>query len=213
MLYKETVSPGLFTLIQRLCVLPQLKEFVLVGGTALSLQIGHRRSIDIDFFSKNPFEVEVMTEFLQSKYDFKIQNKFKNALMGTLDNIKTDIISHQYEWVKDFSVKEKVRMASLEDIAAMKLNAISGNGSRLKDFVDIAFLSSSFSLQQMLDFFEIKYPNNNSVIALKSLCYFEDINFDVDILYQNRPIAWEEIHKRIINMVQQPQNMFPSFYS
>ncbi len=133
--------------------------------------------------------------------------------MCTLDNIKTDIISHQYEWVKDFSVKEKVRMASLEDIAAMKLNAISGNGSRLKDFVDIAFLSSSFSLQQMLDFFEIKYPNNNSVIALKSLCYFEDINFDVDILYQNRPIAWEEIHKRIINMVQQPQNMFPSFYS
>ncbi len=199
--------------MQELCQLPQLNDFALVGGTALSLQIGHRKSVDIDFFSKNPFEVESMTEFLQNKYDFKIQNKFKNALMGTLNNIKMDIISHQYEWIKDCFTKEKVRMAGLEDIAAMKLNAITGNGSRLKDYIDIAFLSPFFSLEQMLDFFETKYPNNNSVVALKSLCYFDDINFDVDILYQKRPIPWEQIHKRIINMVQQPQSTFASFYS
>lgn len=212
MLYKETVSPELFTIIQQLCQQPSLETFVLVGGTALSLQIGHRRSIDIDFFSTNSFDAENMSAFLQSKYDFKIQNRFKNALMGTLNNIKIDIITHQYEWIKDTFIEEEIRMANLEDIAAMKLNAIVGNGSRLKDYVDVAFLSSWFSLQEMLDFFEKKYPNNNSVIALKSLCYFDDINFDVDILYQKDVIPWQQIHLRIINMVKQPQNKFASFY-
>lgn len=210
MLYKETVSSELFRLIQELCKCPELNDFVLVGGTALSLQIGHRKSIDIDFFSTNSFDSEMMSEFLRSRYDFKIQTRFKNALMGILNNVKVDIISHQYNWVRDFFKEEDIRMASKEDITAMKLNAIVGNGSRLKDYVDIAFLSSYFSLQQMLDFFEKKYPNNNSVIALKSLCYFDDINFNMDILYQNTIIPWKKIHSRIIAMVQQPQKKFAS---
>ncbi|MEO8962482.1 MAG: hypothetical protein ABI325_11415 [Ginsengibacter sp.] len=130
--------------------------------------------------------------------------------MGILNNVKVDIISHQYNWVTDFFEEEHIRIASKEDITAMKLNAIVGNGSRLKDFVNIAFLSTYFSLQQMLDFFEKKYPNNNSVIDLKSLCYFEDINFNMDIQYQNTVIPWKKIHSRIIAMVQQPQKKFVS---
>jgi hypothetical protein len=93
----------------------------------------------------------------------------------------------------------------------MKLNAIVGNGSRLKDYIDIAFLSSHFSLQQMLDFFEKKYPNNNSVIALKSLCYFDDINFETDINFQKQEIPWKSIEMRIIEMVKKPQKIFKSF--
>jgi hypothetical protein len=96
---------------------------MLVGDTALSLQIGHRRSNDIDLFSISSFDTESMFEFLQSKYDFKIQTRFQ-----------------------------------------------------------------------------------------KSLCYFDDINFDADIQYQKDVIPWQEIHSRIIDMVQQPQNKFASFY-
>jgi hypothetical protein len=193
MLYKETVSAEFFELIQELCKHAELSGFVLVGGTALSLQIGHRKSIDIDLFSSNPFDSEGMAEFFQSKYDFQVQTRFKNALMGMVNNVKVDIISHQYDWINDTFTQEGIRMAGLEDIAAMKLNAIIGNGSRLKDYADIAFLSSHFSLQQMLDFFEKKYPNNNSVIALKSLCYFQDINFDVDLQYQKQEVSWKQI--------------------
>lgn len=211
MLYKETVSAEFFELIQEFCKLPELSDFVLVGGTALSLQIGHRKSIDIDLFSSNPFDSERMAEFFQSRYDFELQTRFKNTLMGSVNNIKLDLISHQYPWIKDTFTEEGIRMAGMEDIVAMKLNAIVGNGSRIKDYADIAFLSAHFSLQQMLDFFEKKYPHNNSVIALKSLCYFQDINFDVDVQYQKQEIEWKQIESRIIEMVQSPQLIFASF--
>lgn len=208
MLYKQTVNTTLLELTQQLCLHPAMKNFMLVGGTALSLQIGHRKSIDIDMFSEQPFDAEEMSLILKNDFNFYANNRFKNALMGTIQDIKTDVITHQYKWIRPLLDEEGIRMASLEDIAAMKLNAIAGNGSRLKDFVDIAFLSSCFSLQQMLDFFEEKYPNNNSVIALKSLCYFDDIIFDVDILYQDSPLSWEIIKSRIIAMVQEPQKVF-----
>ncbi len=180
-----------------------------MGGTALSLQIGHRRSIDIDLFSSSPFDVEEKVLFLQKAFDYNNLNRFKNSLLGSIRNIKVDIISHQYRWLHPAITEEGIRMAGLEDIAAMKLNAIMGNGSRLKDYVDIAFLSSCFSLQEMLDFFEAKYPHNNSMMALKSLNWFEDINFDIDIQYIKENISWDIIHSRIIEMVRAPQNKFP----
>ncbi len=208
MLHKETVDHELLKLTCELLKQPALEKFVLVGGTALSLQIGHRRSIDIDLFSSTPFNVEEMVSFLQNEFDFSNQNQFKNSLLGSIRNIKVDIISHQYAWLKPALEEDGLRMAGLEDIAAMKLNAIVGNGSRLKDFVDIAYLTSRFSLQQMLQFYETKYPLNNSMMAIKSLNWFDDINFDVDIQYTNNSISWTLIKSRIIEMIQQPQQLF-----
>lgn len=208
MLFKETVEPKLLELTRQLCAYPLLKNFVLVGGTALSLQIGHRKSIDIDLFTTEPFETEKMASSLVKDFNFYINNRFTNTILGTINTIKTDILSHQYNLINPVTEIEGIRMASYQDIAAMKLNAISDNGSRLKDFVDIAFLSSYLTLQQMLDLFEMKYPGNSSIIALKSLCYFEDINFDVDIIYQGNPLTWKTIHSRIIEMVQNPQKKF-----
>jgi len=209
-LYRETVEPRLLELIQQLCQQPELDGFLLVGGTALSLQLGHRQSIDIDLFSAEAFDVEEMVQFLQKRFQYFNQMRFKNSLLGNIGNIKLDIISHQYRWLYPSIEIEGIRMAGLEDIAAMKLNAIMGNGSRLKDYVDIAYMSSCFSLQQMLDFFETKYPQNNSMMAFKSLSWFNDINFDVDIRYVNNKMNWEKIHHRVIEMVQQPEIKFKS---
>ncbi len=208
MLFEETVDPKLAELTRQLCVYPPLSNFVLVGGTALSLQIGHRRSIDIDLFSNESFEAEKMAKTLINDYGLLVNNRFTNTILGTINSIKIDILSHQYKWIRPWVEMKGIRMASCEDIAAMKLNAITDNGSRLKDFVDIAFLSSHFTLQQMLDFFEMKYTGNSSIIALKSLCYFEDIDFDVDINYRNHAISWKTIQSRIIDMVQNPQKKF-----
>ena len=208
MLHRETVEPRLFELTQQLCQQPLLDGFVLVGGTALSLQLGHRQSIDIDLFSAEAFDVEEIVQFLQKHFDYFNQMRFKNSLLGNIGNIKLDIISHQYAWLYPSIDTESIRMAGLEDIVAMKLNAIMGNGSRLKDYVDIAYLSSRFSLQQMLDFFETKYPQNNSMMAFKSLSWFNDLNFDVEIRYVNNKMNWEKIHHRIIQMVQQPEIKF-----
>lgn len=208
MLYKQTVEPALFGLIQELCSKPELDNFILVGVTALSLQIGHRKSIDIDLFSSAAFDVENMLEFLQKKFNYYNQARLKNSLLGSIGNIKLDIISHQYNWLYPSVTVEGIRMAGTADIAAMKLNAIMGNGSRLKDYIDMAYLSSYYSLQQMLTFFETKYPNNNSVMAFKSLNWFEDISFEVDVNYVNKSMNWEIIKSRILKMLQQPQQKF-----
>lgn len=209
MLYKEAVSPALLRLLQRLFSFKELENFVLVGGTALSLEIGHRKSIDIDLFTAGDFRGESILDFLKEKeFHFKVQSRFKGGLLGHIDNIKTDFIRHAYPWVVQPKMEDGIRIASLEDIAAMKLNAITGSGTRMKDFVDIAFLSGRMTLSFMLDCYEKKYPDINGVMALKSLCYFDDIDFTVGVDYLNKKIAWESLQKRILDMVRQPDRQF-----
>lgn len=208
MLFKETVNPLLLKIAKEIFELKEFENFVLVGGTALSLQIGNRISTDIDLFSKNEFDSKLLIQTLEKKFELKVNNQFRNSLLTTVENIKVDIISHQYEWIVKPSKIEGLTISSLEVITAMKLEAISDNGTRLKDFVDIAFLSSKFSLEQMLSFFENKYPYANSMIAFKSLSWFDDINFDVEIIYLKKEIFWQQIKNRIFEMTQFPQKIF-----
>lgn len=140
MLYKETVAPQTLDLIERFFKDARLDEFVLVGGTALSLQIGHRISIDIDLFSDKPFDAANIASHLQKNYSAESVKTLKNGVFCFIEDIKVDVMSHQYPWVKDLIVSEGIRMVSLEDIGAMKLHAIVQSGSRLKDFIDIYFL-------------------------------------------------------------------------
>jgi len=200
----------LLDILIRLLANRELDNFVLVGGTALSLRIGNRKSIDIDLFTTGDFPADTLPDFLTRKgFAFKQQSGFKGGLLGHIGNVKVDFIRHAYPWVIPPETIEGIRIASLEDIAAMKLNAISGNGTRLKDFVDIAYLSGYMSLSSMLDCYEQKYPDVNGMMALKSLCYFEDIDFAPTIVYMNTPISWDIIKKRILDMVGEPEKKFP----
>lgn len=100
------------------------------------------------------------------------------------------------------------RLASLEDIAAMKLNAITGNGTRIKDFIDIAYLSSIFSFNQMLDFYNLKY-NSSTLMPMKAITYFDDINFKEPIKMINGNFSWKIISKRLELMQRHSSKRFP----
>jgi len=104
--------------------------------------------------------------------------------------------------------EEGVRMASPEDIATMKLNAIAGNGSRLKDFIDIAYLSSTITLSQMVNAFEQKYASRNPSIVLKALEYHQDINFKEVIEMVDNKYQWKYIEKRLFQMTKFPKRLF-----
>jgi len=212
MLHKETVEPELLNLATDLIKIPGLKQFVLVGGTAISLLIGNRKSIDIDLFSIDSFETDyILTTLKDHGLKFTVQSMSKGAILGYIGTIKTDFIRHNYPWIEAPLKTEGVTLASLKDLAAMKLNAIVGSGARLKDFIDVAFLSTHFSLSEMLDFYEIKYPDINGLMAMKSLCYFEDIDFSVDIEYIGRRRSWEEVKNRLTQLVSDPDKHFPPF--
>ncbi|MBK6937143.1 MAG: hypothetical protein IPH18_09885 [Chitinophagaceae bacterium] len=103
---------------------------------------------------------------------------------------------------------EDIRIASVADIAAMKLNAITGSGKRLKDFADVAYLSAYMSLEEMLDHYEKKYPDINGMMAVKSLCYHDEIDFSVTIDFMDNTMNWIKIKSRILEMVSQPQKCF-----
>ena len=90
----------------------------------------------------------------------------------------------------------------------MKLLSITDNGSRIKDFIDIAYLSSWFSLEEMLQFFIRKITNSNIMMPIKTLTYFDDIDFNESIVMLNNDFDWNKIANRLIDMTKEPNRIF-----
>ena len=209
MLHKETIDAATLELLKRLMGDERLQGFVLVGGTSLALQIGHRISVDLDLFIEKEFEADELREYLEQNYRLQTDYLAFATVKGEIEGVQVDCIAHAYPWLKPFVLEEGVRLASLEDICAMKLNAIAGNGTRIKDFVDVAYLSSMFSLEQMLKFYEEKY-HANPLMPLKGIVYFADINKNAPVKMANgKPLDWKSIEKRLLAMEKFPQRVFP----
>jgi hypothetical protein len=187
---------------------PLLSDFFLVGGTALSLQIGHRRSIDLDLFTIHDFDENALLSEVEEKYNFYTDSQSKNTLKGQIDGVKVDFISHKYPLVNPLLTIEDVRMAGMQDIAAMKLNAISGNGTRLKDFIDIAYISSFITPMQIVEAYQEKYSTRNPVMAIKSMVYHNDIDFDEPVEMLDNNFTWSVIERRLHDMLDTPEQLF-----
>ncbi len=208
MYYFETVERSTLELLKKLMSDSKMNSFLLVGGTALALRLGHRISVDIDLFTRLPIISSQMANHLQLQFDMQIDFMAENTIKGEINGIAIDLLSHQYPWNESPEVVMGIRLAGLSDIAAMKLNAISGDGTRLKDFIDIAYLSSEISLNQMVMGYRKKY-DNNPVVPLKALVYFDDIHFNVPIkLTGGQEFNWNRIKKRILEMVNTPDKVF-----
>jgi Nucleotidyl transferase AbiEii toxin, Type IV TA system len=210
MLHKSPsiISPKTFALIQELQQFPELKNFYLVGGTALALQLGHRNSIDIDLFSQDDFTDEEIEQLLKPKYTFTATLSRKNTVLAVVNNIKTDFIKHPYPFVLPPITEEGIVFLSKEDIAAMKLHAIIQSGKRLKDFIDIYYLLQYFSMKQMLEFFTQKYSYSNPMIAMKAINFFDEIDESIDPPKLAKPITLKQIKNRIQEASQKPTKVF-----
>jgi hypothetical protein len=179
MLHKETVEPATLDLIRKLQADPELQGFQMAGGTALALMIGHRISVDIDLFSQNEFDAEALSVHLDKNYGYSLQFIHRNTLKGFIGNVFVDILTHPYPFVGEFIHEDEITLISKQDIAAMKVNAIAGNGTRAKDFVDIYFLLKEFTMKDIIGFYGEKYAQHNTFHALKSLTWFDDIDTTV----------------------------------
>ena len=199
MLYTQAVEPSTLDLLKDLQSKEYLKGFYLVEGTALALRIGHRKSIDIDLFSNFGFDALQVLEKLSFDYKFNLFFSATNTLKGSIDSVQVDIIAHRYPFVKEPELIENFSMLSVEDILAMKLNAIAVNGQRVKDFIDIYYLLQRYSLAEMVSFYQKKYALGNEVNILKSIIYFDDVDLtDWPILLKEPTLKWSAVKKRII---------------
>ena len=213
MLHKETVDASTLELLKRLMADKRLKDFVLVGGTALSLQMGHRISVDLDLFVNQDFEAEELREYMERNYRLEMDYLAFATVKGEINGVQVDCIAHSYPWIRPSVMEEGIRLASLEDICAMKLNAIAGNGTRIKDFIDVAYLSSLYSLNQMLSFYEEKYQAN-PLMPLKGIVFFDDINKEAPVkMTEGKTLDWKKMEKRLLAMEKYPNKVFDSLTS
>ncbi len=208
MLQKATVELSTLELLKNLQSEPLLKNFNLVGGTALALRIGHRKSVDLDLFTNKDFNVNDLKSMLIEKYDLKIAFERPQTLKGFINGVMIDCICFKYPHIFPPDKIEGVRLESIPDIIAMKLSAIAQNGTRIKDFIDIATLSTQYSLDEMLQFYAMKFPNSNVIIPIKGLTFFDEIDFNESIVMLNGNFKWQTIADRLTQMVKEPQKKF-----
>ena len=199
MLHYTTIEPRTLQLLKQLQSEPIFSGCRLVGGTALALQLGHRNSIDLDLFGSIAASSEEIREILSAGHQINIIKESKNINIYVVDGVKVDIVNYRYGWLEDAVKDDIIVLASISDIAAMKIAAIIGRGTK-KDFIDLFFLLRHFSLQQILDLYMQKYPDGSMFIAMKSLTYFEDAESDpMPKMFEN--VSWETVKESIRNSV------------
>jgi predicted nucleotidyltransferase component of viral defense system len=198
MLYKETVEPATLGLLRELMSLDELRQFRLVGGTALSLLLGHRTSIDLDLFTDQPFNSEIAINKLRESYpvfSFK-EIKSPRLFFTSINSVKVDFVHTFEKFNYGCEVIDNIRFAALPEIVALKLNAIAGRGAK-KDFWDLHELLNHFSLDQMISFYHERYPQNSDMMVIKSIPYFAGAegDFDPD---SHKNTTWEQVKKDIL---------------
>jgi len=202
MLQLQTVKPNTLELLKSLMQKEYLNSFVLVGGTALALQMGNRESIDLDLFSTADFSSNEILSSLLNDYQIVVNNQLKHTLISTINQVKVDFIKFHYPFIKPFVTIENIRMASIEDIAAMKLDAITGRGSK-KDFYDLFFLLQHYSIDDLFSFYSEKYPHQTTFHVIRSLSYFDDAEIQPNPIVFDKTITWGVVKQKIISTIQE----------
>lgn len=203
MLHTETVEPGTLSLLNKLMVLPSLKEFSVVGGTALALRYGHRSSVDIDLFYHERFNHQKIIEELEATFRQRFDYKQQHTEFGIfcfIENIKVDIVHFPHKPIAEIEEINNIRLYSAADISAMKIQAILGRAKK-KDFWDLHELLRHYPLQQLMDWHKQKYPSQMLAISIPhAVTYFADAEeSETPVSFKGQ--TWEKIKKGISKTV------------
>jgi hypothetical protein len=201
MLFKNSVAPATFQLLKSICSIDELSRFSLVGGTALALQIGHRVSVDLDFFGSRPFTTDEILDLLAGLKPLSIISQNKNILILNIRGVKVDFVNYRYPNISSIIAEDSIRLSGLPDIAAMKLAAVAGRG-RKRDFYDIHFLLQKLSLRQMMDFYNQKYDDGSEMMVARSITFFDDADTDESPNLLDQAVSWDEVKKSMLDQTR-----------
>jgi hypothetical protein len=186
------ISPAAQSLLLTQGPAPHFSSFYLAGGTGLALRLGHRRSVDFDFFSEDTFDEEALLAVLREQSP-KVLSRAPSTLHLLLLEIKVSFIAYPYPLLFPTDRFSGVEVADARDIACMKLSAVASRGTR-RDFVDLYVAANECSLRELLSLFVRKYAGveYSRLHLLKSLTYFDDAEADppLDMLTE---ISWDEV--------------------
>ena len=202
-MFSETISPDTSRLIEKIKNRPWLRPYYLAGGTALALHLGHRTSIDLDFFTESEVEEMTIVDHLRMAGNLRLDQMGKGTIVGNLDDVRISFFKYPYRLLDSLIEWNGLNVASVQDIALMKMVAIFQRGS-IKDFIDLFFIVREFKpIDALIPELSIKYVgvqfNINHI--LRSVCYFEDA--------ENEPMPnmiaacdWQEVKEYFVNEVK-----------
>lgn len=199
MLHTSAVPVDLFKILTGLQAKAAGSGFALAGGTSLALRFGHRVSVDLDFFTLEHFDPEALADRLGLGPE-SITGQAEGSLQLRIDGMKVEFLRHAYPRLAAGGCIEGVAMWSLQDVAAMKLNAISNRGSK-KDFYDVVALLDHLTLAAMIDLYGAKYRPASLMMVIRSLAYFDDANAEPDPI-SLREDSWPEVMGRIASAIR-----------
>jgi Nucleotidyl transferase AbiEii toxin, Type IV TA system len=197
MLREETVEPGTLGLLKKMVTLPELKQFRLVGGTALSLLFGHRKSIDLDLFTDLPLEKDIFIPALEDALGrvIPVNERSKHIYQCIIRDVKVDFVSVRDPFLNPVQIIDGIPFADTKDLIALKLNAVKGRGVK-KDFWDIARLLQEYSLDDLFQFYHDRYNYDDTFAVIRSIIYFNDAE-DTIAPESLDGMTWEKVKKAI----------------
>ena len=204
-MFQEAVSDRMLLLIEAFGKIDEIqKNFYMAGGTALALQLGHRKSIDIDLFCRQGFDSADYTRLILDKFEnVQIIESKKNSIHCTINEVMVSFLHYSSELLKPTVNFHKIKLASLEDIACMKVIAISQRGEK-KDFFDVFEILKKYSAEAIRNLLIRKYGSRkiNCYHILKSLFYFDDAETDAEPVSLNNT-SWDDVKNFFLTSEQE----------
>jgi hypothetical protein len=202
MLQQNATPPTALELLKKICAIQELSPFGLGGDTSLALRIGHRHSIDLDFFINVNFNTESVFQVITKNFpSTELLFEQNQTMMFNINDVKVDFVLYPFPWLQPFIVVEGIQLLSINDIIPMKLQAASNRNAK-KDYWDIAALLKEYSLDEMLKIFTSKFPQVDIGFIVHSLTYFEQADTEPDPDTADG-MQWDEIKIALIEAVRQ----------
>ncbi len=187
-LHLNTISEKMSTVLDELMGSPWVNQYVLVGGTALSLQLGHRKSIDLDLFTTKNYDPVLIKKNIHKSYPVAtIIYETPNSIGFNIHDIKVEFV----EWKEGFELEyhqyDQWRLLKKEILASMKLNAIL-NRTEKKDYADLSFLLKDRPLKELLHNYKLCYPYQQVRPVL------EKLSGNSELIDQTNPVFLSNIN-------------------
>lgn len=201
-MFKRTLSDNTATALAILGTSRVCDGAYLAGGTALALHLGHRISIDLDFFSPTEFDAKGIVDKLGSLGKYESQQQTEKTINGIFNEIKFSYFHYPYTLLSPTVDFNEIALATTEDITAMKLVAITDRGTR-KDYIDLYFLAQKYSFEEMFEFYDKKYHllEANRLTILKSFTYFFDAD-ESEMPMMIKETRWDDVKKFFVQEVK-----------
>ncbi len=205
-MHLSCLPASVHNILSRLKTITDMHRFILGGGTALALQLGHRISVDLDFFTQNTFSTESLFQNLKAiSSAIQLLQDDEGTLTVIADETKISLFHYPYPFIEPPAILEGVSVAGILDVSSMKVIAISQRGAK-RDFIDLYFAAQDTPFRKIAENMAMRFGKEriNPLHIGKSLVYFEDADVDPEPHYLiKNPPKWEDIKKFFKKNVQQ----------